>query len=258
MKKLVSICFAVALILILALPSGIVAAEPPQKPITPNDLKELTFVHYAKPDKPPGKPDNPGKPDDPEPPPEVDNSYYELLGLYLPGNVTYHVNTKGAPAGAIAEIESAFEAWDAWTTVDLFNLPAEQTDVSGIVYDGQNTVSWVKIVPRNIIAITSIWYLDDGESTTLDEIVEFDIVFNAMLKWGVDQDGEDGEYVLEKAFDVRNIATHEVGHVAGLGDLYEEKYREITMYGYGEKGETLKISLEEGDRLGIQAIYEQD
>ncbi len=252
MKKLLSISLAFALMLSLALSAGLAAAEPPQKPITPGDLKQLTLIHYAKPDNP-GKPDKPGKPDDPEPPP-VENGYYELLGLYLPGEATYYINTTGAPDGALGEIIASFETWDDVTGADLFSSDG-LTTVSGIKLDTQNTVSWVKIVPRNIIAMVAIWYEDDGNPETLDPIVEFDMVFNALHKWGIDLDGEGEGYELEKAFDVRNIATHEAGHVVGLADLYEEQYREITMYGYGSLGETLKISLEDGDIAGVQEIY---
>ena len=40
-----------------------------------------------------------------------------------------------------------------------------------------------------------------------------------------------------------------------LADLYEEQYRELTMYGYGRTGETIKLSLEEGDEAGAYFIY---
>ena len=44
--------------------------------------------------------------------------------------------------------------------------------------------------------------------------------------------------------------------MVGLDDLYDKKYSELTMYGYSEEGETKKISLENGDELGCQALYE--
>jgi hypothetical protein len=233
-RSLVAICVAIALI--LGLSSAVSAAEPPKKPITPPQLKEITFIHYAGPDRP-------GRPQ----PSPVDNSAYELLGVFLPDTVTYYVNPSGAPVGALAEIESAFETWDAVTGTELFN-PALQTTVSGLSLDGQNTISWVGIVPTSIIAMTRMWYSDDGA------IVEFDIVFNALLKWGIDPDNE-GRLKLKNAYDVQNIATHEAGHVVGLADLYEDQYRELTMYGYGSKGETIKISLEEGDIAGTRYLY---
>jgi len=239
-RRIIAICIVIALI--VGLSSVVSAAEPPKKPITPQQLKEITFVHYAKPDKP-------GKPQ----PPPVDNTAYELLGLYLPGAVTYHVNPSGAPIGAFAEVELAFETWDAVTQTELFD-PALQTTVPGFSKDRQNTISWVGIAPTTIIAMTRIWYWDDGDPATLDPIEEFDIVFNALLKWGIDPDDE-GPLKLKNAYDVQNIATHEAGHVVGLDDLYEGQYRELTMYGYSSKGETIKISLEQGDVAGAQYLY---
>lgn len=240
MKRIIAICVVVALI--LGLSSVAFAAEPAKKPITPPQLKEITFIHYAKPDKP-------GKPE----PPPVDNTAYKLLGLYLPGTVTYHVNPYGGPIGALVEIELAFETWDGVTKTELFNL-ALQTTASGFSNDGRNTISWVGIAPTTIIAMCRIWYWDDGNPATLDAIKEFDIVFNALLKWGIDPDDERPSK-LKNAYDVQNIATHEAGHVAALGDLYEDLYRELTMYGYSAKSETLKISLQTGDINGAQYLY---
>ena len=239
MRKVI-VALLVISILLLNLPSLAVFAKSEQKPITPSELKSSTFIHYAKPDKPPGKPDEP-------PLPEPDNSAYDLLGIYLPDTVTYHVNPDGAPEGVLAEIQLSFEAWDEETGKELFIFDS-LTNRSGLNLDEQNTISWRRIAPRNIIAVTRLWYDAAGQ------IVEFDIAFNAFLKWGIDPDDE-GPISLSKMYDVQNIATHEVGHVVGLADLYEDQYRELTMYGYGKTGEIIKISLEEGDISGAQYLY---
>lgn len=55
--------------------------------------------------------------------------------------------------------------------------------------------------------------------------------------------------------DAQNIATHEIGHGAGLGDLYANKDAEQTMYGYSSLGETKKQTLECGDIKGITKLY---
>ena len=245
MRKVIVASLVIS-ILLLSLPSLAVFAESEKKPITPSELKCITFIHYAKPDKPPGKPDKPDKPDEPTLP-EPDNSAFELLGIYLPDTVTYHVNPNGAPEEVLAEIQLSFEAWDGETGKELF-IFSSLTNSSGLNLDGQNTISWRRIAPRSIIAVTRLWY------DAADQIVEFDIAFNAFLKWGIDPDDE-GPVSLSKKYDVQNIATHEVGHVVGLGDLYEDQYRELTMYGYGRTGETIKMSLEEGDIAGAQYLY---
>jgi hypothetical protein len=230
--------------LLLSFPATVFAAESSKKPLTPPDLKNLTFIHYVKPDKP-------GKPPKEEPEPE---GSYKLLGLYISGTVTYHVNV-GVPAEVTTEIFKSFEEWDKVTNMELFNNSYGYTNTSGLKHDGQNTISWVRIAPPKIIALTSLWYWDDGNPATLDPIDEFDITFNTFLQWGIDPDGEESTYFLESAFDVRNIATHEVGHVVGLADLYEDKNSDLTMYGYGSTGETIKISLATGDIDGASDIY---
>ena len=83
--------------------------------------------------------------------------------------------------------------------------------------------------------------------------LDFDMIMNSLHKWGIDPDDEGSLTIRE--YDVQNIVTHEVGHVVGLADLYDETNSELTMYGYGRKGETKKISLEIGDILGCQELY---
>ncbi|UCE98176.1 MAG: hypothetical protein JSV74_02260 [Dehalococcoidia bacterium] len=247
MKKLF-ISLLLSLIILLCLLPVTVSAEPLNKPINPKDIKEMTFVHFAKPDKPPGQ----AKKDKPEPEPE---GTYELIGTKINGNATYYVNTSGAPDGSITEINASFDAWEEEDAAgeDLFTNGGT-TPISGRKYDGQNTISWARIAPKSTIAIATFWYYSDGDPGTFDEIVEFDIVFNAFLNWGIDPDGE-GPTPLTDAFDIRNIGTHEVGHIVGLGDLYDNDNSYLTMYGYGSIGETQKISLEAGDKAGAQAIY---
>ena len=242
------VCVLIVAFFILSLPSALVYAQSEKKPLTPPELKSITFIHYAKPDKP-GKP---VKPDDPLPP-EVDNSAYKLLMLYLPDTTDYYINPSGAPEGAFDEVGLSFETWDSVVPEELFS-PAQQTSAYGLRYDGQNTISWVKIAPPKTIGLTRLWYMDDGNPDTFDPITEFDVAFNSFLAWGIDPDDE-GSLTISKAYDIQNIATHEAGHVVGLADLYEEQYRELTMYGYGRTGETIKLSLEEGDEAGAYFIY---
>ncbi len=178
---------------------------------------------------------------------------YILLGFKLYETATYRVNPKhsGQPANAvIGEIASAFEAWDDVTGGEQFNDTVSTTTKQGSRYDGQNTISWVNLRP-GVVAQTTIWYQKvEGD---YDRIVEFDICFNRLYRWGIDPDDE-GEITIN-AFDIQNVATHEAGHVVGLGDLYESYNSYLTMYGYTSRGEVQKISLEEKDISGAQLIY---
>lgn len=250
-KNLIGILVGLVVISIVSV--GLVAAKPDpgkgNKPVNagrPEKLEQAFFVHPVAPNKP-GKPDNPGKPPKDEEPLEKDDTHYELWGGYLvDGTVSYYVNpdvslvTDGDPVDAV---NGAAEAWDSITADELFSYDGS-TNENWYAEDGQNTISWVKFRPRNYIAVAVIWY----DSDTMI-IWEFDIIFNTFHKWGINLVEGDG------AFDIQNIATHEFGHPVGLGDLYDEIYSELTMYGYSEKDETKKTSLEEGDIAGAQELY---
>jgi hypothetical protein len=56
--------------------------------------------------------------------------------------------------------------------------------------------------------------------------------------------------------DLQNIATHELGHGVGLGDLDDSDNSEKTMYGYSTWGETKKRTLDLGDITGIKVLYD--
>jgi len=249
MKKLIMSIMLSAILILLLLPIT-VSAETVNKPITPKDIKEMTFVHFAKPDTPPGQ----DKKDKPEPEPEGE---YVLIGTKLLNNVEYFINISSVPDGlstesAADEIDAAFGTWENEIgNTDLFTY-ADTTTASGRRYDGQNTISWARIAPKSTIAIATFWYTSDPSGYY--KVLEFDIVFNSFLNWGIDPD-DFGSEVLDNAFDIQNIATHEAGHIVGLGDLYDNENNEQTMYGYSSIGEIIKIDLASGDIAGVHAIY---
>ncbi|MFQ6114655.1 MAG: hypothetical protein ACE5NG_11340 [bacterium] len=72
---------------------------------------------------------------------------------------------------------------------------------------------------------------------------------NSDLNWSAIGDPASNEY------DVQNTATHEAGHWLCLNDLYGSQYYWLTMYGYGDPGETYKRTLHQGDIDGITYIY---
>jgi hypothetical protein len=164
--------------------------------------------------------------------------------------VTYSVNAKGAPSGALAAVAAGFETWDAEIDDTLFNdnVAAASAKLSGNKFDGKNVVSWGRL-GRGIIAMTTVWY-----NPSTSEIVEFGMVFSTAYKWGIDSDGEGGT-TLVGAFDVQDIATHEAGHTLMLDDLYMDEASALTMYGYGSFGQTYARSLGVGDISGATAIY---
>ncbi|MFC2009848.1 matrixin family metalloprotease [Chloroflexota bacterium] len=237
------------IILTLVLGSmGVVAASPPaDKPGNgPPELEKVVFIHYDKGAKPdhPIKPDKPGKPGGDENP----EDQYKLSKLILGDTMAYYINPS-AISGAVGAINTSFDIWDSVTQQDIFAYGGP-TNKSGANQDYQNTVSWAPLSDQNIIAQATMWYVPGKPPRA---IIEYDIVFNSLLPWGIDPDGEGPEMI--SAYDIQNIATHEVGHPVGLADIYEDQCNVLTMYGYSGLGETQKRSLESGDIKGAQSLY---
>ncbi|MFW6386151.1 MAG: DUF5667 domain-containing protein [Candidatus Hadarchaeota archaeon] len=178
---------------------------------------------------------------------------YEILedGVKIPtSSASYMVN----PATeedlnadlVVGEIKEAFETWDSHTSTELFDNDVTVTEKSGFERDGDNVISFAPLEDFEQVALTKVWYEDD-------KILEFDIVFNTSVDWGVDPDGE-GPSTID-AYDIQNIATHEAGHTLALQDIDEDEFSHLTMYYRSEVGGTNKISLENGDIDGLHALY---
>lgn len=165
--------------------------------------------------------------------------------------VTYYLDTTGIRlnSGAVrAEFAKAFDEWGRNSGPVSF---VDGGSSSAVAANGINDVSFTWLSDTNVIAVTTVWYY-----TTTKEIVEADIQMNTRMPWGIDADGEGSGSISPKgAYDIRNIATHEIGHVCGLADLYTTRSREQTMYGYGGIGEVKKDSLESGDKAGLVKLY---
>ncbi len=193
-------------------------------------------------------------------------SYRWKLPKYKEG-VPYALNPSGvsklgsavtqAVSGSLNTWNDATEAQSRPVTVfaaaPMINWNAQVEPTSAGRPDYQNVISWASLGDNNVIAMSTMWY-----NSLTRELVDADMVFNTYFKWGIDKDGEGTLYsVKPSTFDIQNIGTHEAGHVFGLGDIYDGKYSEMTMYGYGAFGEVKKISLDGGDVAGIQAIFGQ-
>jgi len=114
--------------------------------------------------------------------------------------------------------------------------------------DGKNEIMFEDLGETNTIAFTIVWGLFGGPPFAR-ELVEWDMVFNDNYVWA------DAMYSTSGVMDFENIATHELGHAVGLGDLYNKKCAEQTMFGYATESEIKKRTLESGDITGIQTLY---
>jgi len=146
-------------------------------------------------------------------------------------------------------ISAGAEEWDVHTTTELFGTYSIDYSSSwdSDAPDGRNELLFGDYSQDGVIAVTVIWGYFSGRPSAR-RIIEFDVLFDTDFTWG-------DATVNPEVMDLQNIATHEIGHGAGLGDLYDTVCAEETMYGYSNYGETKKQTLESGDIIGIQKLY---
>ena len=222
-----------------------VRADPVRgKPVKVNgkDMKLWVFVHPER----GGKGKKPKPPDDDGPSPYCtdDNSQTRAVPKFAdanPNGLTFNINDGSIPINkteARQAIRNSFDAWDDVSPIGTYFAVNNTGGASRPVFDGNNSVGWVKIVPRSVLAAAWVWTDAD------DNVVQADVFFNAFHKWGVLSGcDEPGKY------DVGNVGTHEFGHVVGLDHLADSGAF-ATMYPSASKGEIRKRSLTAGDAAG--------
>ncbi len=151
-------------------------------------------------------------------------------------------------------LESDIGKWEtaagAWIIGNQFSTAAD-LEADTIDPDDLNEVYWADVVYDGAIGVTIIWGIFRG-APHMRELVEWDQVYDDVdFDWSEDCTGGG----CTSKMDFENIATHELGHSVGSGDLYESVCSEQTMYGYAGYGETNKRTLEDGDRTGIFELY---
>lgn len=230
---------AAATMLIPANDKAIYNAKAPENSPAIEDnwnLERVDFIHYA-------KPPNPGNAQKAE-------TCYKLMGVkWKTFPVNYVINPTNpqvlSETSVTSAISTSAETWDAATSIELFNnaYAINYTAQYG-VQNYQNAIAFGDYPDNSVIAVTSVWYTPVGR-----RIVEFDMLFNTRFTWG------DTTVANTTVMDLQNIATHELGHGAGLDDIYSSTCTEVTMYGYSSYGETSKRTLEQPDITGLQRMY---
>jgi len=159
-------------------------------------------------------------------------------------------NTEGlSDSFILSNLVSDISKWETAAGTDI--LGSGSTTTSTLVADtsstdGQNEVYFANIANSGAIGVTIIWGIFRGPPGQR-ELVEWDQIYD-------DFDYDWSDSGLAGKMDFENIATHELGHSVGLGDLYNECIEE-TMYGFASLGETKKRTLEAGDKTGILNLY---
>jgi hypothetical protein len=173
----------------------------------------------------------------------------------------------GNPGGGGSRCYSLLANGAHWKTIEpyqtTFSLPVATWEFNNQIFgrsqggpvppfddddmDGINTAQFGSYPNPNVIAITVVWGIFAGPPAQR-ELVEWDLLLNSpAFDFG---DAENDPSLM----DTEAIATHELGHAAGLGHP-GNGCTEETMYAFADHGEIKKRTLEDGDRAGIIELY---
>jgi len=170
---------------------------------------------------------------------------YTLTPLFWPTSslpVHYLINELGTPdvTNEFQVIQNSFTAWSRISRCffrSVYDGTTAQTG-SDSQPDGLNLLKWADLDP-GILGRTYTWYY---QST--NEIIEADITFNTDFTWSTSGD--------PTKFDLQSTATHEAGHVLGIG---HSDVQWATMWPTGSAGQTHARTLHGDDIRAAGAKY---
>jgi hypothetical protein len=210
-------------------------------------LEKITFIHYRDGHiRPIGNPGKGGSTDT--------STCYGFLAKGAKWKTTepYQINPSNTEGISESDVVNAVALsdvqWDDQVSFNIFGTSSVNYSASynNGSFDGNNTISFGSVSSPGAIAVTNIWGYFSGPLPTR-ELVEWDMLLDQTdFSWGIGD---------ATKMDLQNIVTHEIGHSAGMGDLYTSKCNGQTMYGYSTEGETSKRDLDVGDIKGIKALY---
>jgi len=256
-RKLVLVAVACVVSVALAFASVALAGDAGNDRV----LSKVTFIHFRKGHGKPGGTPGGGK--------KTEEGYYTYISKGAKWrtvedyrlNLTAEENAGGALDSLIQNaVAAGVNEWETpgSTTLAIFGdvvLDSAVTYNDG-AYRGYNTISFGLYGDSMVIAVTTVWGYFSGPLSQR-EIVEAHILFNDEFQWGdASADGNGDGSPDAFLMDIQNIVTHELGHVAGMGDLYQTAAGDETMYGYSTEGELKKRDLHKGDVTGVTKLYQ--
>lgn len=175
------------------------------------------------------------------------NAVVGATGWKLPnGTWKYKVNTASSPSsvsGLATIVSDSFGKWtSAITSLSKPNLIADGTTLkTKNALDFENIITWGR-TNGSALGVTYVWYY-----TATKLVADVDTIMNKRFPWSLTCSTD--------SYNAEDILVHELGHWFGLNDHYTASYVDNTMFGYGSKAETKKITPENGDKDGINLIY---
>lgn len=164
------------------------------------------------------------------------------------GDWKYKINPSSVPSSVgganLASITSnSFSKWvNAINASSKPNLVSDGTTTkTRNALDFENIITWGR-TRGTALGVTYVWYY-----TATNLVADVDTIMNKKFAWSL--------ACSTASYNAEDILIHELGHWFGLDDELDVSYVNNTMYGYGSKAEIKKITLENGDKAGINSIY---
>jgi hypothetical protein len=128
-----------------------------------------------------------------------------------PASIAWFATSRGVSGVTAAELQAAigraFAAWEAVPTAAVAFRSSGFTTALPSDEDGRTTLGFEDEPDLERVLGATSFVID----TVTGELVEGDVFFNTRFAWSTAQGGDPA------AFDLQSIATHEIGHLLGLG-----------------------------------------